>query len=46
MNKTISLPDELLEKVEKHAYESGRTFSGVVRVCLERYVENVQEQVS
>lgn len=46
MNKTISLPDELVETVESLAKGNAQSFSGIVRICLERYVENVQNKAN
>ena len=36
---TISLPKELKEKAEKKAFETGRTFSGMIRVLLQKELE-------
>ena len=43
MNKTISLPDELVETVESLGKGNAQSFSGIVRICLERYVENAKK---
>ncbi len=40
MNKTIHLPDELVREIEKKARKNGATFSGVVRISLEKYIKN------
>jgi len=36
---TISLPKELKEKAEKKAFKTGRTFSGMIRVLLQKELE-------
>ena len=33
---TISLPSEIIERTRKHAYSKGATFSGIVRISLEK----------
>ena len=43
-NKTISLPLVLIEKAESVAHVTGATFSGLTRICLERYLEDVQNK--
>ncbi len=45
MNKTISLPEELVKEIETMTRANGQTFSGVVRVCLERYVKNGTDEI-
>lgn len=39
-NKTISLPQELVEKAVSVANRTGATFSGLTRIALEKHLQN------
>ncbi len=44
MNKMLSLPEDLVRKIANKCKNNGQSFSGVVRVCLERYVQNDKDE--
>jgi len=36
---TISLPKKLAEEVREYSHKSGRKFSGLVAIALEKFIE-------
>ena len=44
MRISISISEPLAKKVKEIAQENGQTFSGIIRICLEGYVKDVQQQ--
>jgi len=44
MKKTIAIDENLCEKAREYAKKTGRTFSGLVEVCLKKILETENEQ--
>jgi predicted DNA-binding protein len=44
VQKTITLPEPVYEKAVRHAKMSGRTFSGLVRISLMKYFEEIRDE--
>ena len=45
MRKSISIEESVFEKAASHAKRNGQTFSGLVKISLEKFMEDVQEQI-
>lgn len=43
-NKTIRLPDELIEKLNKIAADKGVSFNSLVHQCIEYALDDMQDE--